>query len=413
MGKRISYLKSSKVIIFHDTLKKVRLNKTSELIFNDFMNNIKTDDIARNLKNKYPKIELKQIKTDVKSTLTFFHKLGITNKNEINKQENVNYSTWTPTIPIIHINQNCNSPCKFCDCWKFKKSYHKLEKLNPIFKILKSKGANSIMVSGGEPLLHPELKDILENIKAHSLKRMLNTNGILLNKHKYLHDLDIEQLVISMDGTNKEDYRYYRGIDAFDRVWENICEFKHNSPKTKIHLRLIVNRFNLSKIEEYFKLCEENSLDGLGFSPADIGSSSFSREDMDNNRSENLKDILLPTYEEIDHHLSTLIPGTNLYNKLQKAKESGFSTWNAIDLIRCLYFYKSVHEGKNIFDNKLCKFPQNSLVLDYNGDLKNCFYSKSFGNLYNEKIHWNFKDSINDLITNNKCINCRGKVFCN
>ena len=68
-------------------------------------------------------------------------------------------------------------------------------------------GASSIMVSGGEPTLNPELAQIIDDIHSLGMGVELNTNGTLLSRHKYLYQQNIEALIISLDGFSPAEYK--------------------------------------------------------------------------------------------------------------------------------------------------------------------------------------------------------------
>ncbi|WP_343212185.1 radical SAM protein, partial [Bartonella taylorii] len=99
---------------------------------------------------------------------------------------------------------------------------NKKEGLSLTYRMLKEKGAASVMLSGGEPLMHPKLKDILLTLNELGLPVELNTNGILLHKNLWISQYDIKEIVISMDSTSVQGYYDIRGANKFDRVWKNI-----------------------------------------------------------------------------------------------------------------------------------------------------------------------------------------------
>lgn len=79
----------------------------------------------------------------------------------------------------------------------------------------------------GEPLLHPDILDLVGLIKRERVHEvMLNTNGILLNRELawglYLKRLDC--LIISVDGGSKETYEKIRKGGDFDLLCQNIVD---------------------------------------------------------------------------------------------------------------------------------------------------------------------------------------------
>ena len=50
------------------------------------------------------------------------------------------------------------------------------------------RNCDNISISGGEPLLHPDIEEIVEFVEKHRMKPILLTNAVLLKKDK-LRDL--------------------------------------------------------------------------------------------------------------------------------------------------------------------------------------------------------------------------------
>lgn len=89
---------------------------------------------------------------------------------------------------IVNILDHCNLRCKGCDhfaCIADEKFYHRediYKDLSRMSEIFHSDYIMKIAVMGGEPLLHPELKQILADVREcfpHTIIR-LTTNGLLL-----------------------------------------------------------------------------------------------------------------------------------------------------------------------------------------------------------------------------------------
>lgn len=415
------YNNEEQELFLYSNLKSYKLNETAAYFFDQYSKNISISDIAKVFAEEYD-ISVAVAENDISILIDELRQLGIDIKTHSGKESDQSQKNefdkvaerFHPHTPIVHIIQNCNSPCKMCDCWKTeKKVWHSAAKLKPYFQKMKQLGTVTIMVSGGEPLLHPELPQILSDLKEIGLSIMLNTNGLLLHKHAWLTELEIDSLVVSMDGHNPEIYKMYRGLNGYNIVWNNMELFQKKSPKTKIGIRTIINKYNYDKVDLLLDEIESRGMHSVGFSPADVNSTSFSRE-MDQQRLEQLTSLLLPSEIQIENFLQNFVPEHTYYKKIELAAEKGISTWQPYDFISCMLFYLNVLKGNTeMFSNTPCFFPYSSMVLDYNGDLKNCFYSKAFGNLYDfDNVDWNFQSSMNELHKSNQCQSCRGKVFC-
>src|SRR5258707_3268505 len=62
-------------------------------------------------------------------------------------------------------------------------------------------GTSVITISGGEPLMHPDLDEIIRHIRMRGMIAGLITNGFFLNKERIerLNDARLEHLQISID----------------------------------------------------------------------------------------------------------------------------------------------------------------------------------------------------------------------
>jgi len=96
-------------------------------------------------------------------------------------------------IPCIHAQviptNHCNLSCKFCSCANRNK-YQELTivQLRRLAGNLKELGCEAVTITGGgEPLMHPDIEDIILMFCEHNIHVGLVTNGLLLNKlHSYV-----------------------------------------------------------------------------------------------------------------------------------------------------------------------------------------------------------------------------------
>ncbi|MGG0731541.1 radical SAM protein [Bacillus paramycoides] len=321
---------------------------------------------------------------------------------------------FAPQTPIVHIIKNCNSPCVMCDCWQTKgKVHHSADDLKPLFEDLALNGASSVMISGGEPTLHPELETIIDDVHRTGMTVQLNTNGILLNRKQFLYQKNIDALIVSIDGFTKEDYQLIRGTDRFEKVCENISDFHKFSPKTIIGIRVTLTKYALEKLPLLLELCKELNVDSVGFNPLDVFSKSFSR-DMNEVRSNELINGLLPDIEFIDNTLIQLQDdNSHLHKMILEASSTNLFSWDITRFIQCLEYYKQIILKNKIGDSAPCNFPYFSLVVDYDGKIKPCFYAEAYSSIKDfSSKNWNVEEIVKDLKESGRCDGCRGKVFC-
>ena len=79
----------------------------------------------------------------------------------------------------------------------------------------------------GEPLLHPQIYEFIKYAKKRGLRIGISTNTMLLDeaKSKKLLDLEVNYLILAMDGATKETYEKIRKGGNFEQVERNIKNF--------------------------------------------------------------------------------------------------------------------------------------------------------------------------------------------
>lgn len=83
----------------------------------------------------------------------------------------------------------CNLACDGCYRKNENDSHKTIAEIKTELDIfLRKRNSDCISIAGGDPLLHPEILDIIREIKSRGLKPIVNTNGFALNKN-YLYEL--------------------------------------------------------------------------------------------------------------------------------------------------------------------------------------------------------------------------------
>ena len=118
-------------------------------------------------------------------------------------------------LAIVYLTDRCNSRCVTCDYWKYGQTNLSLERAWALAPQLKALGTQAILLSGGEPLLHPHWAEIAEILRAESGARLwLLTAGLSLHKHAARAVELCDRITVSLDGATSETYRAIRGVEG-------------------------------------------------------------------------------------------------------------------------------------------------------------------------------------------------------
>ncbi|MDB5430301.1 MAG: AstB/chuR-related protein [Caulobacter sp.] len=120
----------------------------------------------------------------------------------------------------ISIIGTCNLACKSCYSSSSPSvtSIYSIEQLSKLLVAFRGLGIAHLFIGGGEPLLHPQLLELIGLARAHGMSISLSTNGHLLNEQfvDALFRAGVRQDVsVSLDGPDENINSRTRGRDAF------------------------------------------------------------------------------------------------------------------------------------------------------------------------------------------------------
>src|SRR2546421_11750491 len=106
-------------------------------------------------------------------------------------------------IPI----RRCNLSCAYCNEYDDYSKPVPLDTMLHRLELLGKLRTGVITLSGGEPLLHPELDEIIRGIRRHATLAGMITNGYLLTAERVrrLNDAGLDYLQISIDNVMPDD----------------------------------------------------------------------------------------------------------------------------------------------------------------------------------------------------------------
>ena len=82
-----------------------------------------------------------------------------------------------PVLCNYYLTYRCNATCGFCDIWERPSPYVTLDNARANLRDLKKLGVRIIDFTGGEPLLHRQLPDLLREAKQFGFITTLITNA--------------------------------------------------------------------------------------------------------------------------------------------------------------------------------------------------------------------------------------------
>jgi len=167
-----------------------------------------------------------------------------------------------PKIMNLEVTNFCNLNCSICVKKNIREQgfldIHLLE------KIIKDnekefKGQSIWLHYGGEPLLHPQLSEIIKILKSSGVRTRLSTNATLLTKEKSfeLMRAGLDYIVFSVDGNTKETYEKIRRGGVFEEVEANILNFlkikKDKNFRTETQIQIVKTKTNEQEVKPFIE----------------------------------------------------------------------------------------------------------------------------------------------------------------
>lgn len=206
-------------------------------------------------------------------------------KKHIHRGEAFECSYW-PVRVDIDITQNCSDNCYFCysrpytNLSDYKNAQIDVDNFERIVKELADNGTKTIrFTGGGEPLIHPQIKEILTIPKTHGLKSCILTNGSLLNEELcevLVNNLD--QIRISLNAasnqTRSKIHRSKANANSLTEIFKLIQYTRKlrdnkwpNQRRPLIWTTYLILPENINEIEQAIIKTKESGADSISFRP--------------------------------------------------------------------------------------------------------------------------------------------------
>ncbi len=288
----------------------------------------------------------------------------------------------------IQVHYKCNFHCEICDFWKA--PYTEMPSLSAadirlIAEKIRPLGPQSLCVSGGEPLMHPEILDINATLaQDHFVVLICNGWFVTPELAKELFKTGIYEVNISVDYASAARHDALRGKEgAFDRAVGALETLFANRSRAdqRVHMNSVVMADNLDDMEELTKICKKIGITHLvTFYCGNRGTRQRPQDPVETAR--RLLD-LRKRYREF-----VAIPGF-----IERFAEAG-------------------RDGKGIGD---CYAGKNLFVIDCQGNITRCldWLDKPVGNIFQEELA-PLMQKLHDQFAATRCADCwtscRGNV---
>ena len=161
----------------------------------------------------------------------------------------------TPSLRYLELQllHQCNLRCRHCYLGPPRPERLTLGEALGISREFSQRGGLRLLISGGEPLLYPELPRYLSETRGLSVRRILLTNGTLITRQN-ITGLELEEIQVSLDGW-RQGHEKLRGPGTFDRAIRGIRIARDAG--IPVSIATMVHRGNLREFDQLARFVEE------------------------------------------------------------------------------------------------------------------------------------------------------------
>ncbi|MEW8034293.1 MAG: heme d1 biosynthesis radical SAM protein NirJ [Candidatus Thiodiazotropha endolucinida] len=191
-----------------------------------------------------------------------------------------------PTGPVVIWNlvRRCNLTCRHCYATSADKDFPGELTTSDVFDVmddLKDFGVPVLILSGGEPLLRPDIFEISQRAKSMGFYVGLSSNGTLINETTIadIAEVGYDYVGISIDGMRDTHDWFRRKQGAFD---ESIRGIRYcRDAGLKVGLRFTLTQDNAAELPDLLQLMDDEGIDKFYLSHLNYAGRGYKNRDDD------------------------------------------------------------------------------------------------------------------------------------
>ena len=160
----------------------------------------------------------------------------------------------------LFLTLRCNQQCRYCHRFLGIDEVGYEDNKRIIDKLTEDKIYN-VTFTGGEPLLYPNILELLKYAKEKGIKSKIITNGEILAKNPQMREIYnyLDSITLSIDSVDNDiNEKLGRGYNHFIEIKEVLDSLKNH--KLKVNINTVVSKVNLNYLEKLGEFLKKYNL---------------------------------------------------------------------------------------------------------------------------------------------------------
>lgn len=167
----------------------------------------------------------------------------------------------------ISLTDKCNLRCSYCNPIDLPKGHFansnkmSVDEIDTIAGVFVQLGVKKIRLTGGEPLVRKDAKEIIRRLSKYPVELVITTNGVFV--HEFIDsfcDAGIRSVNVSLDSLKMRKNLVITGRNEFERVCENIQLLLKNNFHVKINT-VVIKGTNEDEIPDFIEWTKRQPVD--------------------------------------------------------------------------------------------------------------------------------------------------------
>lgn len=172
-----------------------------------------------------------------------------------------------PIIGCIEVTEKCNLKCKHCYNSPLDKKELEYEEIKTIMDDLATLGCLDLLITGGEPLMRDDLKNILNYARKKNFSITLKTNANLIDNEfaVFLKNIFVSEVHISIYSMIDKEHDLITNVNgSLQKSLRGINFLKNNN--IKVHIACPLTKYNYKTVHLIKEYADKNKI-GFAFDP--------------------------------------------------------------------------------------------------------------------------------------------------